>query len=99
MQVPVLSVWQPDWHAVPDQRSVRPAPAAPLPGHGGTPGGRPLMGKNAYKTQKEKYIHFCWLRVQSVGQFDLSVTRFQKVVCSSPKTSVPFGQKEKQCDL
>lgn len=28
------------------------------------------MGKNAYKTQKEKYIHFCWLRGQSVGQFD-----------------------------
>ena len=45
LQVPVLSVWQPDRYAVSDQRSVRPAPAASLHGHGGTPGRRPSMGK------------------------------------------------------
>ncbi|KAM9317559.1 large neutral amino acids transporter small subunit 4-like isoform 2-T2 [Pholidichthys leucotaenia] len=43
--VPVLSVWQPDRHAVSDQCSVRPAAAASLPGHGGTTGGRPPMGE------------------------------------------------------
>lgn len=56
------------------------------------------MGKKAYKTQRKNIYIFAGC-VDSVGQFDLSVTRFQKVVCSSPKTSVPFGQKEKQCDL
>lgn len=45
VQVPVLSVWQPDRHAVPDQRSVRSAPAASFHGHGGTPRWRPSMGK------------------------------------------------------
>uniref|UniRef100_A0AAQ4QKI9 Solute carrier family 43 member 2 n=1 Tax=Gasterosteus aculeatus aculeatus TaxID=481459 RepID=A0AAQ4QKI9_GASAC len=43
--VPVLSVRQPDGDAVPDQRPVRSAPAAPLHGHGGTPGGGPPLGQ------------------------------------------------------
>lgn len=61
VQVPLLSVWQPDWHAVPDQRSVRSAPAATLPGHGGAPGGRPLMGEKTYEMENKFILqHVFW---------------------------------------
>uniref|UniRef100_A0A673X961 Large neutral amino acids transporter small subunit 4 n=1 Tax=Salmo trutta TaxID=8032 RepID=A0A673X961_SALTR len=45
LQVPVVSVWQSDRHAVPHQRPVCPAAAAPLHGHDGPPEGRPPMGQ------------------------------------------------------
>lgn len=59
LQVPILSVWQPDRHAVPDQRSVRSAAAASLHGHVGTPGGRPSMGKTHIETPAWQSIVPC----------------------------------------
>lgn len=51
LQVPILSVWQPDRHAVPDQRSVCSAAATSLHGYGGTPQWRPSLGKTHTQTR------------------------------------------------
>lgn len=47
VQLPVLPVRQSNRHAVSGQRRVRSAPAAPLLGYDGTPGGRPILGEDA----------------------------------------------------
>lgn len=46
LQIPVLPVRQPDWHAVSGQCCVCSAAAASVSGHDGTPGWRPVLGMN-----------------------------------------------------
>lgn len=46
LQIPVLPVRQSDWHAVSGQCCVCSAAAAPVSGHDGTPGWRPVLGMN-----------------------------------------------------
>lgn len=55
-QLPFLPVRQSYRHAVSGQRCVRSAPAAPLLGYDGTPGGRPILGEDA-RTHTLKNTH------------------------------------------
>lgn len=55
VQLPFLTVRQPDGNAVAGQRRVRAAPAATLPGYDGTPGGRPVLGEDACTLNKNHH--------------------------------------------
>lgn len=65
LQLPIISIRDPDWDAVSDQCPFCSAPATSFYGHDGAPGGKSTLGMNTHH-QKESIKHCNSTNLQAV---------------------------------